>query len=217
MSLPDNAGRGSWWPRGLATSGIVLAVLFAAGCTVQPVYGDRDNSVLTASGHTLGQELASISVEPVETREALEVRNHLIFLLGGGANGPVDKRYSLTLNVSMGQTTAARIQRRGTDEPTARIVRARGTYVLTSAETGAIVARGIQQMVASYDVPSQQFARLRAERDAQNRAARELAELIRLAIANDLANPSRALREQQDVPEDSDMAIFDEDERENDL
>lgn len=219
MSLPDNAWRGPRRPRRLASSVILLAFLFAAGCTVQPLYGDRDNSIMTESGQSLGQELASISVEPVDTREALEVRNHLIFLFGGGANGTADKRYSLTLNVAMGQATAARIQLGDDDEPTARIVRARGRYVLRSAETGEIVARGTQQMVASYDVPRQQFARLRAERDAENRAARELAELIRLAIAKDLAHPSRGIRALPEGEEEPGIAIFDEgeDDRADDL
>jgi LPS-assembly lipoprotein len=147
MSLPDNAKGGPRRPRGLASSVIALAFLVTAGCTVQPLYGDRNNSILAASGQTLGQELASISVEPVDTREALEVRNHLIFLLGGGANGTAEKRYSLTLNVAMGQTTAARIQRRDDDEPTARIVRARGRYVLRNTETGVITSASVASMM----------------------------------------------------------------------
>jgi LPS-assembly lipoprotein len=49
-----------------------------------------------------------------------------------------------------------------------------------------VVASGTRQFVSSYDVPRQEFAALRAKRDAENRAARELAELIRLAVAQDL-------------------------------
>jgi LPS-assembly lipoprotein len=41
--------------------------------------------------------------------------------------------------------------------------------------------------VSSYDISTQQFAAYRALRDAEDRAARELADLLRLAIAQDLA------------------------------
>jgi LPS-assembly lipoprotein len=40
-------------------------------------------------------------------------------------------------------------------------------------------------------VPRQQYAALRAERDAQDRAAREIAEQLRLAVAQDLSKPGR--------------------------
>lgn len=62
-----------------------------------------------------------------------------------------------------------------------------GTYVITDIRTGKSVARGQRSVTASYDRPRQEFANVRAERDAQNRAARELAELLRLAIAQDMS------------------------------
>ena len=40
------------------------------------------------------------------------------------------------------------------------------------------------------DIPSQEFAALRAVRDAENRAARELAELLRLVVAQELRQPT---------------------------
>ena len=63
-----------------------------------------------------------------------------------------------------------------------------------SATTGAIVqlaAYTLLRFTAAYDVPLQEFAAIRAERDAENRAARELAELLRLVIAQDLERTAR--------------------------
>jgi LPS-assembly lipoprotein len=60
------------------------------------------------------------------------------------------------------------------------------SYVLTKARTGEAVATGTRRISSSYDRSRQEFAALRAERDAENRAARELAELLRLAIAQDI-------------------------------
>jgi len=65
-----------------------------------------------------------------------------------------------------------------------------GRYTLVDAATGKTVATGNQQATASFDRPRQEFAVLRAERDAENRAARELAEFIRLSLAQDFVRVS---------------------------
>ena len=62
----------------------------------------------------------------------------------------------------------------------------RASYRLSDSK-GTVVATGNRQFAASYDVPRQEFAAYRAQIDAENRAARELAELLRLALAQDLA------------------------------
>jgi len=42
--------------------------------------------------------------------------------------------------------------------------------------------------MSSFDVPQQEYAAIRAQANAQSRAARELAEFLHLAIAQDLAH-----------------------------
>ena len=61
------------------------------------------------------------------------------------------------------------------------------TYVVTDITTGKQVAKGKRSIASAYDRPRQEFARRRAERDAENRAARELAELLQLAIAQEMS------------------------------
>jgi len=135
----------------------------------------------------MSEELASIAIKPVTTREAQQVRNHLMFLFYGGAAQPASPAYSLSLVVSSRVEVTASIQRTTEDEePTAKTVTMTGRYGLLAAD-GTEVASGRRQIASSYDVPSQEFAALRAERDAQDRSARELAELLRLAIAQDIA------------------------------
>ena len=55
--------------------------------------------------------------------------------------------------------------------------------MFSDAVTGRAGGRGTRQVTASFDRSRQYFARLRAERDAEDRAARELAEALRLAVA----------------------------------
>ena len=63
----------------------VASLALVSACTVRPLYS---NAPLTA-GSTVGAaaELASISVKPVKTRYAQQVRNNLIFGFGRGAVG----------------------------------------------------------------------------------------------------------------------------------
>jgi LPS-assembly lipoprotein len=185
MSLPENPTSASVTRRACLAVTLALATL-ASACTVRPLY----SSAPLASGSTANAqtELASIAIKPVKTRYAQQVRNNLIFALTGGNGQPAAPAYSLDINVSELLESAARIQvATDLDQPTAGTVTLTSRYRLTDAATGAVVASGRRSISASYDKPSQEFASYRAQIDAENRAARELAELLHLAIAQDLA------------------------------
>lgn len=166
----------------IRNAGLVIALsalVVAGGCTVRP---------LLAEGPAPGgaDTVDSVAVAPVNTRPAQEVRNHLIFLFGGGAGQPDNPEYTLNLSVRTRTSSAAQIQRGGENEPTAGMVIMTGDYELENTDTGEIVARGEREISSAFDRPPQEFATLRAERDAEDRAARELAELLRLAVAQDI-------------------------------
>lgn len=181
MSSPEKSQRRK--PRRLALAALLSSLLTATACTVQPLYYNPSSGGV-ATGVTA--ELQSISIKPVETRYAQELRNHLIFLLNGGSGQPVDARYTLGLTVTAVRRSAAVVQLARENEPTAGTVTLTANYLLTENATGQVVASGRRQITSSYDVPRQEYAALRAERDAQNRAARELAELLKLVLAQDL-------------------------------
>ena len=171
--------------RPILTIGFFAALALTSACTVRPLYSSAPAT--SAGTATMSEELASIAIKPVTTREAQQVRNHLMFLFYGGGAEPANPAYTLTVSVSPRIDTAASIQWTTEDEePTAKTVTMRGTYRLTAAD-GTQVASGRRQIASSFDVPGQEFAAIRAERDAKDRAARELAELIRLAVAQDIA------------------------------
>ncbi|MGO4832356.1 hypothetical protein AB4144_08685, partial [Rhizobiaceae sp. 2RAB30] len=117
------------------------------------------------------------------------VRNNLIFLLNGGAGQPSSPAYTLDLNVVRRVEVAATIQVTTTDdEPTASTVTMIGIYSLKKVGTGEVVAKGRREVMSSFDVPRQEFAAQRAQRDAENRSSRELAELLRMSIGQDIAS-----------------------------
>lgn len=167
---------------------IALAALlaFSAGCTVRPLMA-TDPAVTASAPQTAYSQVA---VEPVDTRYGQEVRNHLIFLLNGGAAQPASPRYTMDLAVTRLVASAASVQVATDNEPTAGTITLTGLYQLLDEKTGAVAATGRRQVTSAYDVPRQAYAALRAERDAEDRAARELAEMIRLALGHDLARLS---------------------------
>lgn len=69
-----------------------------------------------------------------------------------------------------------------TGRPSAGIVKATSSYVLRDKDGKPLVS-GTRTAGASFDRPRQEFANLRAQRDATKRAAEELAEQIYLALA----------------------------------
>jgi LPS-assembly lipoprotein len=180
----------------LAAALAVASTLAVSACTVQPLYGGATASI--APGEASAR-VASIAVKEavprtaagleVALRPAQEVRNHLIFGFNGGAGQPASPRYLMELEVLQRTSETATVQRTRKDdnEPSAGAVRLTGTYRLVDPVTTEIVATGTRSATATFDRPVQLFAESRAERDAENRAARELAAFLQLAVMQDLA------------------------------
>ena len=79
------------------------------------------------------------------------------------------------------------------NEATAGTVTLTASYALTDAKTGTTIATGKRSITSSFDKPRQEFASYRAQIDAENRAARELADLLRLSIAQDLVKHGKTV------------------------
>ena len=161
---------------------ISMLGLSLTACQFQPLYSNADGSLSTQNS-----TLSNLSVAEVETRQGQQVRNHLIFLLAGGAN-PINPTHDVRLRVSTASTDlAAKISGNGSTQlgNTAGQVRITASYEIYDTREKTVVYRGTRSAAASFDETSQQFAAARAERDAENRAAREVAEQLRLAIAAD--------------------------------
>ena len=184
MSLPDREKTElSRLLRRAALAGLIGSLALVSACTVRPLYSNAPLS----TGSSANAELASIAVKPVRTRYAQQVRNNLIFGFGRGAGEPASPLYSLDLTVTEAVDSAALVQvQTDQDEPTAGSVTLTASYTLTDAKTSAVITVGKRAITSSFDRPRQEFASYRAQIDAENRAARELAEALQLSIAQDL-------------------------------
>jgi len=191
MSLPDPVKSEAARLCGrFAVCGMVAALALVSACTVRPLYSSQPlapGSQLSASA-----ELGSISIKPVNTRYAQQVRNNLIFAFGQGSGQPASPAYILDLGVTELVESAATVQiQTEEDEPTAGTVTLTANYVLRDTATNTVVAVGKRSVPSSFDRPLQEYAAYRAQIDAENRAARELAEFLRLSIAQDLVKHAK--------------------------
>lgn len=173
MLLSDGNGM-----RSAAKLLIGIGLLALAGCQVRPLY---------STGSGMQQTLASISISEADDRVEQKVRNSLIFLLGGGSGEPANPEYHMELNVTA--TSSGVLLDTVDDDDAARAGRITVTadYNLARSDTAETVRSGRRSVVSLVDFPIQEFAKVRAIRDAENRASRELAELIRADIAASLA------------------------------
>lgn len=165
MSLSDRAGSR------IRLAGVLMLTALA-GCQVRPLYSD---SVGTSTA------LAAIEISEADDRVEQEVRNALIFLVAGGQGEPVNPQYHLALTVTHRAMGVLYDQAR--DRAGAGRIVVKADYNLTKIGTGETVKSGNRTAVALVDFPIQEFAKVRAIRDGENRAAKELAELIRADIA----------------------------------
>jgi LPS-assembly lipoprotein len=166
------------------TSVICFAAL-AAGC-FQPLYAER---TLTAEP-TLRAAFKGIDVAQIDApggsalaRLAVEVRNALLFdMTGGGAQTPPTHRLVINLTTS----TSSIIVDPTTARPEYEITALDAVYRLLDITNNKVVMDGQATARVTYNIPGQQqrFAMLRGQRDAQNRAAKVIAEQIRNRVAS---------------------------------
>ena len=144
-------------------------VSILAGCQVTPLYNSATSSALPP-----------IEISDADDRLEQVVRNQLVFLNGGSENQSASD-YKLELNVTR---SASGVLDSGTDNnfSAGRMV-ANGTYKLMKFSDGTVIREGKRSSTALYDLPDQEFSKIRALRDAEDRAGRELAELIYADLA----------------------------------
>lgn len=164
-----------------------LAMLtFLASCTVEPLNA-TSSSRLSADGtsSSVQEVMKTISVDAVNERVAQQVRNNLLFELNGGKLEP-EGQYRVSLRVAP-RTRSLSIEGDSLATTSAQ-ASVTVTYRLIENATNKPIAQGVRRAYASYDQTPQKYANERAIRDAQNRAAKEVAQRVRLAIAKALSS-----------------------------
>ena len=165
---------------------IAVAALAAltAGC-FQPMYAERSDGKPGLREKLMGVEVPPVD-KPNASREAriqVEIRNALAFKLYGNATGmPPTHRLVLRFSTSRNSLMIDP----ATALPSSENYGIDAQYNLIDLATNKSVMTGTTFSRVSYDIPGQlqRFARARAFRDAEDRAANEIAENIQTRLAS---------------------------------
>lgn len=149
----------------------VIALLGLTGCGFTPIYGDAG----------IGSSLSRISVSTQDDRLGYRVREQLEDALGrDGVQAPLWR-----LETSLDQSRRP-LGRRIDDTATRYELTVRGTWTLTPTRGGPAMS-GVETVTTTYAAADQPFAAIAAQQDGEERAAAELARLIRLDLMRALS------------------------------
>ena len=165
---------------------LAVATLAAltAGC-FQPMYAEHSDGTPALREKLMGIELPPIE-KPNASRDArlgVEIRNALAFKLYGNATGmPPTHR----LVIRFTTTRSSLMVDPATALPSSENYGIDAQYNLIELASNKSVMTGTTFSRVSYDIPGQlqRFARSRAFRDAEDRAAQEIAENIQTRLAS---------------------------------
>ena len=160
-----------WWSRGAA---FILAALLLGACGFRPLYG-------TAGDGQVSDVMQNVEVIRIPDRIGQELHNELLDLLNPRGR-PANPLHSLEVQLSETKQQLA-IERTSFSTRANLIVRA--VFYLRNPEDPERKPfhRGEATAIASYDVITEKFATIMAEKNARSRAVQALAQDIRLQLA----------------------------------
>ncbi len=148
---------------------VLAASLMLQGCSYRPLYGSGTD------GKGVAVALSGIAVDEQKTRAGQIVRNNLISSFGGGGSNYILRLTPEEKTLQLSALSGQKLERHRYN--------LKVNYELAATQTGDAVVSGSSFSNVSYDTVEQPIADLRAAENARERAAREVAEDIRLRLA----------------------------------
>ena len=174
-----------WWCNSLRIAFVAALGALNAAC-FQPLYATQTIN----GGPGVGTMLAQVDVDRIDapngtpdSRIAVELQEALNFEMNGGG-GLISPTHRLKVRMTLGRSSIITDITTGRVE--AEITGVDASFTLTELATGKAVMSGRTFARVSSDYPGQQqrFARVRARLDAENRAAKVIAEAVRTRVAS---------------------------------
>jgi LPS-assembly lipoprotein len=159
---------------------VVAASLALSACQIRPLYATGPSGGPQAS-------LPAIDVEEPATREEQVFRNELLFALRGGGDSTA-LRYGLVYRMTVREREIA--VERGTGTPNAYQLVGGISFLVKDTGSGESVFGASVTAIDTYTRSSQNYANIRARRDAEDRLAKTLAELTQARLAAYFATQS---------------------------
>lgn len=173
MSSPKRNENGLTRRQVLSASGL-LALLPLGGC-FRPLYGQR----ILPGGENLLEVLRTVDVQIAGGRVGQVFRNELLFLLRGGKDG-LKPEYRLEHQITP-RVSAVSVQVLS-DVPQSFILNLSIVYTFWNIAENRVVLHGTSFAEASFTFSNQRFANSRAYIDAQERAAKVIADEVRTRL-----------------------------------
>ncbi len=150
---------------------ILLFALLLGAC--RPMYGE------TSMGYQTVSELSAIEVNELPGRVGQKIRNELIFLFTGGKQASQPK---YKLEIAYRESVLGVLFKR-TDDAAGQIYSLDATFTLRDISGKTELTKGRSHARAAFDKHKSTYSNIRAERDAKNRAAKDIAKDINTRIA----------------------------------
>ena len=155
----------------LSTIVLMVAALVLAGCGYRPMYGS------SATSPGVAGSLSSISIPEPTDRTGQLIRNELISSMQTGRG---EDKYMLNLTTTLADNGVILDKQPSVGRQAILITT---SYELVDRSTGKILTKGTTFARVPYDVVRQPFADMQAQKDATERAAREVGADIRTRLA----------------------------------
>jgi len=161
------------------------ALLAVAGCAAQPLLApDVKSSAPQMSKPVTANR---VNFEHAESRLDMVVRDAVLFRLNGaGASSAPDPDFIATIEADSRTSGRFRTQNTSAGQTSAATVTVTAKLTLREPETNDRIKVIRRSAVAPFDKNGQDFANERAQLDAENRAAKDVAEQFATMIAVEL-------------------------------
>ena len=166
---------------------VVLLAAVAAGLSAcGDGAGFRPMYAPSAVGADVGEKLKQVDVAPIPGRVGQRIRNEVIFQQTGGGNPlPPTHRLEVVLNENL-TSTLVRI----TGEAEGQIYTVQASFRLIDTKEKKVVFQGTSHARAGFERFESIYSNVRAREDAENRAARTVADDLKTRLAAFLSRPS---------------------------
>lgn len=170
-------------PRRSLLAAVLTVAALAGGC-FQPLYSDYTTS--TVAGSSVKTALRGVEIPEIKGLIGHYFRNELVYELDGSGDPDTQKTSKLqaAVNESVEVVTVDYLNGRADSA----VLVATITWKLIQNGSGKVLASGTNSVRVPYERSSQRFATVRAARNAQVSAAKNLATIIKGQIAADLTS-----------------------------
>jgi LPS-assembly lipoprotein len=160
---------------------VALSVAVLAGGCFRPLYAENTASTV---GGSVRSALRAIDFPEIKGLIGHYLRNELVFEFDGGNEPDAPKTMKFETGLSDSVEVVSVDYANGRAD--SAVLNVTATWKVTRIGSGEVLSSGTNSVREPYERSSQRFAVIRAARDAQIRAAKNLAGLIRGQISADL-------------------------------